>query len=361
MGYLSTGATHIGDIRALAGRIAPGSIQALVTSPPYWQLRSYLPSDHADKAREMGQEATPDAYVASLVDVFIAMRSAMRADGTIWVNIGDAYAREGGGIRKSLLMLPARFALAMMAAGFILRSKITLIKIAPIPESVKDRPTTATEELFLFSMQNTYYYDRDAVAEALAPESLARLAAPESGWLRDGAGVRNARNYLLLGDEDAPSPPASAAIIYGEETNGIDHFAPFPTTVPRFALRAGTSEYGACLACGAPWHRLVERALHGVNEKRPDIGMPRRRGKGLSRACAGFPVVRTIGWGPTCACGIAEVRPCVALDPFMGTGTTAVVATEMRRDWLGIDLDPRAARWTEDRVYGRPIGMLLEV
>ena len=205
-------ATLTGDNRLLLPQLAAGSVQCCVTSPPYWGLRDY---NHAE---QLGTEASPEDYVRNLVDVFRQVRRALADDGTLWLNVGDGYARNGGtgrsgpnarvgntkkliqrrncrvpdcwGLKdRDLMGLPWRVAFALQADGWLLRSKITWIKKAPMPESVKNRPSNATEEVFLFSKAARYYYDNRAVRE-------------DSG--------ANLRNYWLLGpDADGSPHPAT--------------------------------------------------------------------------------------------------------------------------------------------------------
>ena len=168
------------DSRQVLGQIAPGTIQCCVTSPPYWGLRDY---DHGD---QIGAEPSPEKYLSNLVAVFQGVRRALRDNGTLWLNVGDGYARNGGtgrsgpnalvgntrkliqqrnckvpdcwGLKdRDLMGLPWRVAFALQEDGWLLRSKITWIKKAPMPESVRNRPSNATEELFLFAKNPGYY------------------------------------------------------------------------------------------------------------------------------------------------------------------------------------------------------------
>src|SRR5580765_7029330 len=156
------------------------------TSPPYYGLRDY------GVAGQLGLEATPDAYLATMVQVFRDVKRVLRDDGTCWVNIGDSYATQPAGNKepsdakrgpgsyrrsnialdttriakpKDLLMMPARLALALQADGWWIRSDIIWAKPNPMPESCGDRPTSAHEHVFLLSKRKTYYYDADAVKE----------------------------------------------------------------------------------------------------------------------------------------------------------------------------------------------------
>lgn len=143
-----------GDSREVLETLDAGSVQCCITSPPYFGLRRYNGG-----AAEIGQEETPDAYIAELVEVFRGVRRVLRDDGTLWVVIGDRF------IDKHLQGIPWRVAFALQTDGWILRSDCIWSKPNAMPSSVTDRPTTAHEYLFLLSKQERYCYDADAIAE----------------------------------------------------------------------------------------------------------------------------------------------------------------------------------------------------
>ena len=215
-----------GDSRELLRDLPSESVQCCVTSPPYWGLRDY------DHPAQIGAESSPEQYVANLVEIFRGVRRVLRKDGTLWLNVGDGYARNGGtgncgpnavvgntkkliqrrnckvpdcwGLKdRDLMGLPWRVAFALQADGWVMRSRITWAKKAPMPESVKNRPTSATEEIFLFSKSPTYYYDPNGVRE-------------ETG--------ANLRNFWLLGPEG----------------NGKGHPAAFPRELARRCILLGS-------------------------------------------------------------------------------------------------------------------------
>jgi DNA modification methylase len=220
-----------GDNRKLLPDLASESVQCCVTSPPYWGLR-----DYAHDA-QIGAEPSPDEYVSNLVQVFRGVWRVLRKDGTLWLNVGDGYARNGGtgnhgpnaivgntrkkvagkliqkrnckvpdcwGLKdRDLMGLPWRVAFALQSDGWILRSRITWVKKTAMPESVKNRPTSATEEIFLMSKGITYFYNSEAVRETT------------------GA---NLRNFWVLG------PDAS----------GNGHPATFPRELARRCILLGS-------------------------------------------------------------------------------------------------------------------------
>lgn len=148
-----------GDVRELAKELVPNSIQTIITSPPYFGLRKYS-KDAVESKNEIGREQTITEYIDDLVSVFENLKPALKKDGTVWVNLGDSY------VKGSLQGAPWRFALAMQDKGWILRSDIIWHKPNAMPSSVKNRPTTDHEYIFLFTLDHkNYYYNADAIRE----------------------------------------------------------------------------------------------------------------------------------------------------------------------------------------------------
>jgi len=182
-------AVLIGDCVASMRGLRAASVHTCVTSPPYFGLRDYKVEG------QIGLEETPEAFVARLVDVFREVRRVLRDDGTLWLNLGDSYAQQGGrgeqgstsarkgranvsvqkkrastrapdGLKpKDLIGIPWRVAFALQADGWYLRQDIIWSKPNPMPESVTDRCTKAHEYIFLFSKSPRYYFDNEAIKE----------------------------------------------------------------------------------------------------------------------------------------------------------------------------------------------------
>jgi len=218
----------IGDSLVILPKLLPETVQCCVTSPPYWGLRDY------DHPAQIGAEPSPELYVQNLVVIFREVRRVLRKNGTLWLNIGDGYARNGGtgkcgpnaivgntkkliqkrnckvpdcwGLKdRDLMGLPWRVAFALQADGWVLRSRITWVKKTAMPESVKNRPTNATEDIFLFTKSPTYYYNSLAV--------------------RQPTGA-NLRNYWIL----------------GPDANTKGHPATFPRELARRCILLGSRE-----------------------------------------------------------------------------------------------------------------------
>jgi hypothetical protein len=299
--------------------------------------------------------------------VFAEVWRVMTPTATLWVNCGDAYTsgnRVGHGTRvgykqqtnrgmngthdpqrapqppglreKNLLGLPWRLALALQADGWILRSAITWCKAAPMPESVQDRPTRATEMLFLFAKQPHYYYDATAVR-----------VTSGNGW----HGSTFTSDYMVatkpgLGQQTRQEAPGRNLWDYwvlGPEPLNMGHYAAFPTELVRRCLLAGAPQQ-VCSACGAPCVRQVERTFHGqYNQQEGAAQRLRCAGVisgGTERVTLGrteYIRTSTTGFSPTCTCA-APTRKAVVLDPFCGSGTTLLVARELGHHGIGLDL-----------------------
>jgi DNA modification methylase len=335
------------DARALP--LVDGCVDCCVTSPPYFGLRDY---GHGD---QIGLEGTPEAYVASLVQVFREVRRVLKDSGTCWLNLGDSYAgswgaqsRQGAsgqmasrsvvsarqiavaakkasrtgsvvGLEvkaKDMMGIPWRVAFALQADGWYLRSDIIWAKPNPMPESVTDRPTKAHEYLFLLSKQANYHYDAAAIAE---PVSAAMLQQMDECY--DGLGLKD---YEAAGVQNPSSVKA----------------------------------------------RIIANARHRRNP-RPGIdinGGNQASERGI--VTDGFlnrnrRTVWTVNTQPYSGAHFATmpealVEPCIlagcplgglVLDPFLGSGTVGAVAERLGRRWVGTDLSyqPLAQKRTAQR------------
>jgi DNA modification methylase len=362
-----------GDCRDVLPTLAANSVHTCVTSPPYYALRSYLDATHPDKHREIGLEASPDEYLATMVAVFREVKRALRPDGTLWLNIGDSYSSGGrttqcdpsgntgtatladGGARrapagiakpKDLLMMPARLALALQQDGWWIRSDIIWAKPNPMPESVTDRPTSAYEHVFLLTKSARYFYDAEAVREPHSRdwwnEVPSRPGNPDrnDGGGRQGNNETNGRNLRNVWTIATHAYPQA-------------HFATYPPELAERCIRAGTSERGCCSACGAPWRRAVDKAFI----PQPDVSLARgvrletqhdtaNQWPGTPR---GTTSAITTGWAASCACA-ADVVPATVLDPFSGASTTLLVAQRLQRQAIGIELNPEYVTMGRQRI-----------
>lgn len=354
-----------GDCRDVLATLPEASVHCVVTSPPYYGLRDYgtaqweggdAACDHAQPIRpqrdnsgglvnnrldtrgnqswsdatgkaqyrdvcgkcgarrvdrQLGLEATPEAYLAAMVEVFRAVRRVLRDDGTCWVNIGDSYAggaqygaarsgeyigdggkappnvrnRNGvgavsGAKPKDLLLMPARLALALQADGWWIRSDIIWHKPNPMPESCTDRPTSAHEHVFLLSKRKTYFYDADAVKEDGSGRACGNRVYKYDGL----AGHETKQGVLKVADVEWHMRSCRNVWTIPTAPFADAHFATFPPALVERCIRAGTK------------------------------------------------------LGDT------------VLDPFVGSGTTALVADRLQRHAIGIDLSIDYAAMAQRRL-----------
>jgi DNA modification methylase len=395
----------VGDARSLP--VAAGSVQCVVTSPPYWGLRDYgVPG-------QLGLESTPDEYVANMVAVFREVWRVLRDDGTLWLNLGDSYANTGAGSwgssdkstlttgskhgawapgntvgvvpkrdcsglkPKDLVGIPWRVAFALQADGWYLRQDIIWAKPNPMPESVRDRCTKAHEYLFLLTKRQKYYYDAEAIAEPSSEvgtvnsfgnkDAAARCVGELTGNMKPGVKyetkpTRNRRSVWTVNTQ----PYAEA------------HFATFPEKLVEPCVLAGTSARGCCPLCRTPWVRVVEsrRVMrHELPPEHPDYRPSRYTVKASgddSYANGGAQAFRqseTIGWRPDCFCmndpandaESLDAVPCLVLDPFAGSGTVGAVCRKLARRFVGVELNPKYVDLARARMARVQPGLALEV
>jgi len=400
-----------GDVvDVLDGEIASDSIDCCITSPPYWGLRDYgtggwsgggADCDHAAAKRttrfdysleatranphqvraqttapegtdgrqwhsvcptcgarrvdaQLGLEATPEEYVSRLVDVFREVWRVLAPHGSVWLNLGDSYsgatpgrndldrigqrvtdpnpttpptskytddaqrqrrgARSASGLpAKNLVGIPWRVAFALQRDGWLLRSDTIWAKPNPIPESVADRPTKSHEYVFLLAKQPRYWFDQAAVAErAISGTDLGLLrgripddADDRVSWHADSIAARQRAGV----DSRTGNPSATRNVrsvwSISAQPYAHAHFATYPTELVRRCLLASCPQR-VCLDCGQP-----------------------------------------DGWSD---CDHDSWRPGVVLDPFIGSGTTALVARRHTRACVGIELNPAYCHLIEHRL-----------
>jgi hypothetical protein len=244
---------------------------------------------------------------------------------------------------KDLVGVPWLVAFALRTDGWYLRQEIIWAKTAAMPESVTDRCTRSHETIFMLTKQDRYYYDAQAIAEPCVSNHSSgngfkrdvRLTysgddgprGSEEKW-NDIGGTRNRRDVWAIGPEPTKE----------------EHYAAFPSMIPKLCIMAGTSERGCCPKCGSPWKRMMERTgqedpSHGGS--RFDTGKTGKRDGGERTQAGKRYLRRETGWKPSCSCNAAELVSCTVLDPFAGTGTTGRVAEDLGRNSIMVELSER--------------------
>jgi len=317
-----------GDALQRLDELPEGWVDQIVTSPPYFRLRDY------GTPGQLGLEESVDDYVATLRACVAAMRRVLTPTGTLWLNLGDSYSLHlsQGAPRKSLIGVPERVMLALIADGWTLRNKIIWAKTNPIPTSVTDRLATTHEVIYVLAKSHRYYFDLDVIRQPhrtstpstsgrRKPGKTAKRSTPD--WLGpngdgdDGLAALKARG--LVGHPLGKNP-GDVWQISPSHFRGA-HFATYPEALIQPMIRAGCP-LQRCSHCHAPYvHTITREDTTATRE-------PER---------------------PTCRCN-SPPEPGLVLDPYIGSGTTAVVAERLGRDWLGIELNPAFVDLAEARI-----------
>ena len=312
-----------GDALEQLRHLPPESVHTCVTSPPYYNLRDY------GAAGQIGNEDSVEEYLQSLVSVFREVRRVLRADGTLWVNMGDSYATRSGsqpptntrnscghtakhtprGYKyKDLIGVPWQMAFALRADGWYLRQDIIWNKSNCMPESVRDRCTKSHEYIFLLSKSERYFFDAAAISEPIAGASTKRYMQ----------NIEKQSGSFKQPNRDG-RPMKAALPRFGGEKYGADQtketrtksgktYVPTPRRNKRDVWTTGTSGFRGAHFAVFP-EKLIEPCI-----------------------LAGSPLGGTV------------------LDPFAGSGTTGVVAKRLRRDFIGCEINPDYAQMAADRI-----------
>jgi len=363
----------------------------------------------------LGLEPNPIMYIEHMTEILVEAKRVLRNDGTFWLNIGDSYvggkgqsgtrgaeyqeARNDSGesinqgyqtlggpvltrptdnmvmLRemrmkpKDLMGIPWMLAFALRDTGWWLRQDIIWAKKNCMPESVKDRCTRSHEYVFLLTKSEQYYYDWYAIREPAAydgrkdemfkgavksydgvmpggkPHTFAQAGHPRWNKDENGERYRNKRDVWFLSLQ-----PFKEA-----------HFATFPPDLIRPMILAGTSQYGACSTCGAPWERCFEdnivgdRLADGSLRKSKASRRAQTPGSEINGETSAFNSgtwnePKSTGWRPTCSCEKNDPVPCKVMDIFNGSGTSGIVCLQESREYIGIELKPEYVEMSERRL-----------
>lgn len=349
----------VGDCRAILRSLPSESVQCCVTSPPYWGLRDY------GHANQIGQEATPELFVQTMVEVFREVRRVLKADGTCWLNLGDSYfgswgnysggnrGKEGGqreigkgsqvpnpaydGLEKmrpptslkhpslkpkDIVGIPWRVAFALQADGWYLRQDIIWAKPNPMPESVTDRCTKSHEYIFMLSKSERYLWNQDAIAEPVADATVQRI-----------------QQATLDTQEGSGRVPG--------KTNGK-----MKAVVNESARKALRTDVESRHRSSIPGGQSLCAEPKATRNKRSVWNVPTAPYKEAHFATYPPDLIKP--------CILAGTKPGdVVLDPFGGSGTTGQVALELGRKATLIELNPDYAKIIDQRTAITP-GLALD-
>ena len=308
---------------------------------------------------QLGLEPTPDLYIKHLCDIYDDVKRVLKDEGTCWVNIGDTYSGSGKGAgykgipkeswsfdkkpysvddvpAKSLVMIPFRFALEMVNRGWILRNTIIWHKPNAMPTSVNDRFTVDFEYLFFFSKKGKYYFEQQF--EDFASSTLERIKHKYNPSKSSGFAGLSDKQQTDYGEKikRGEVKGRNMRTTWSISTKNFPgaHFATFPETLIEIPIKACCPEF-ICKKCGKP--KTTKRIKTG---ERP-INMI----GGIKRAGGDNPTysgnTTTPLWDyiltPNCECN-AGFKAGIVLDPFMGAGTTGLMAKKLNRNYIGFEI-----------------------
>ena len=294
-----------------------------MTSPPYWALRNY------EEEKQIGLQDDFIEYINNLCDIFDQVKRVLKKEGTCFVNIGDTYGGSGSGscknpkktinksknnyllpygnsstyklrnsnFNKSLLQIPSRFAIEMCNRGWILRNEIIWKKDNAMPSAVKDRFTVDFEKIFFFTKSKKYYFEQQFQpylndinrwgGNSLNPKS-------QSEW-DNNVNQKTYRKRNMRPNELGRNKRTVWSI--NTKATKYKHFATYPPKLCETPIKAGCPQF-VCEKCNKSFNYTIEKCNCNSNFKRG-----------------------------------------IVLDPFMGSGTTGMVAKYLNRDFLGIEIN----------------------
>jgi len=379
---------------ALTLPLKPNSVDMIMTSPPYWSLRDY------EVAGQIGQEHSLDIYLAKMLHITLALHKILKPTGIMFWNHGDCYggSNQSWGkektkklrgnpterpptynfMSKCLVMQNYRLIQLMIdEQGWIFRNQIIWHKLNHMPSSVTDRLTNTYEPVFVMVKSQKYFYDLDAIRQPHKKVSLERAMRAISSThknikvpgqpsqqtinrprphIKHDYALRRLGSNLPYDDPLHKRPlhpsgrnPGDLVQFPTQPSSGI-HYAVFPEKLCEDPIKVGCPEF-VCNKCGKPRERITEpspeykkRRGKSWHDHRKD-GVKGQRMRSNRPACSDLI---TVGW-TECACK-AGFSLGIVLDPFCGTGTVGVVAKELGRKFIGIDLKLEYCRMSKRKI-----------
>ena len=378
------------------------SVDCIVSSPPYYGLRSYSDADTiwGDWKGQLGLEPTYQMYIAHLMLVMKELKRILKKTGTLWWNMGDSYASSGSSNRhsgypdpkwdkarngsfeeptafdqgikpKSLMMIPERFAIAMIDDGWILRNKIVWYKRNGMPSSIKDRFSNKWEYVFFFTKSQKYYFDLDSIRKPLAESSIKRIPQKnipnqfKSGKSAEFALAEPVNNIpKIINSMHKKYDGIYSKLIPEEFENDEDpHHPKGDPTIHGMRLPPQPTQKGAFNPKGAnpgdvinipavrhkslasnPGHKFTHERKYDPDADGGDfLDIPTRPHK-----FAHFAVFPETLVEPLIKVGCSEGQ--VVLDPFAGSGTVGVVAQKLGRSSMLIEISPEYCKIIKERL-----------
>jgi DNA modification methylase len=388
----------IGDVFDRLADIPDGSVDLVLTSPPFLALRSYLPAGHPDKHLEIGSEPSPAVFIDTLLALTAEWDRVLAPHGSIAVELGDTYSGGGGVVgsrehrseragtgadggervvpvksgsawpdAKSACLIPELYRVALAyginplsgesspAGRWRVRNTVRWVRPNPPVGALGDKYRPATSDMVVACKSKTRWFDLDAVRTINQPD---RMDEPAGGRPHMDSDDNNSAGTRGGANHPAGAPPLDWWNIPTQPYKG-SHYATFPIELCRIPILS-MCPGEVCTECGDPRRRIVEvdavTAAANAAKRGADGGDGRRRGgEWYQKAHFETRNATTTGWS-VCGCESPSYRPGTVLDPFAGSGTTLAAAVGHGRNAIGIDLDSRNADLCRERV-----GMFIEV
>lgn len=312
---------EVGDSLSVLQSIPNYSVQTSITSPPYFNLRDY------HTPNQIGSENNPKDYIEKIVDIYKEVKRVLRRDATCWINIADKYAShktyKSLKIKdKDLIGIPWELARTLRKDRWYIRQMIPWVKPNSVPENVNDRPNTSIEYIILLSKNQKYYFDM---------ESVKKCSGINRNW-------RNGDSLLFMNVQT--------------QRNSTKHPAVMPKELVQIMIKASTSKKGCCKICNAPIKRIIRKKRIPPRKKFTEKseyyrGVSKNSITSLSsynpetKKCN--TKIETISWEPTCKCNSDKTTSQIIMDPFSGSGTTGIMALDMKHSYIGIELSKEYA------------------
>ncbi len=366
----------VGDVFDVLATLPDGSVDLVLTSPPFLALRSYLPADHPDKGKEIGSEPDPATFIDTMLELTAEWGRVLTPHGSICVELGDTYSgadEKSWPLAKSLCMIPELYRVALAygvnpltgaespAGRWRVRNNVTWCRPNPPVGALGDKYRPATSDMVIACRSIKRWFDLDAVRTPLKPHT-AKYAGQRGGGAKKGNPDRGDAGIISGIDNPDGAPPLDW---WNIPTHGYPgaHYATWPPKLCEIPIDSMCPRE-VCADCGEPRRRITGEPTYvqtrtGGTPSTLDyrdgtpVGGGVRSPTNTQGASSVTRQAETLGWSD---CGHDSYRPGVVLDPFAGSGTTLAVATGHGRHAIGIDLDGRNAVLAEQRV-----GMFLTV
>lgn len=353
---------HQGNSLDILKQMPDNSVDSVITSPPYWQLRDYGYPD------QWGLEPTYQEYLEHLWLLMDETYRILKPTGTAWINLGDTYSRGGrtninlpNNLRKvkvspntkpqydsdkCLLLIPHRFAIGCIDRGWIVRNDIIWAKRNGMPESVTDRFSKKHEYIFFMAKQPKYYFDLDGIREKIISQSKTKILQPynskyneqKKGNAKSLSQIRQQKRMMGLPEGHINGKnPGDVSDFWDINTKGISekHYASYNFKLIEKPIIAGCPEF-VCKKCGKPREKIIEKESYDYSKSKRQITNVPNRSESRHNTAEKPTLKRKIIGLTDCGCNVG-FEGGIILDPFCGVGTTLIRTLQLNRRIIGID------------------------